>query len=425
MLKQCLVNVDFSRLHVNPQLRPKCGEIFYESENEFCSFQLVCCLCEMKHFAFDDFSMHIRNVHFDKQGKPRTQVKADRNDACQQLPPLNVTANAGDDERNEGSDEDDNDGDTLRVCSFDEVKLETVQLENNKNGRAEDSCHSADELDAPTAGVPSFTDVDDDEEATDSEAEPQSVFKKQPDPKEYPCKYCRGKYTTQKYLNMHVKVRHPHPNGFKCTDCDATFDVQRAMLSHRRKEHTEFPCNVCGKVYKSSRTLLRHVQAHSGLRQFKCEHESCGKSFVSQHNLTSHRRVHSTERNYVCELCGYRSRYRDALIVHRRTHTGEKPFKCQTCARCFASKSLLNEHQAMHSTERPYKCDHCEAAFSRPKALYHHKHLHLGVKKFKCKICGNAYAQAAGLSAHMRGHKAQAINGIVDSGSAIACPPHL
>lgn len=177
MLKQCLVNVDFSRLHVNPQLRPKCGEIFYESENEFCSFQLVCCLCEMKHFAFDDFSMHIRNVHFDKQGKPRTQVKADRNDACQQLPPLNVTANAGDDERNEGSDEDDNDGDTLRVCSFDEVKLETVQLENNKNGRAEDSCHSADELDAPTAGVPSFTDVDDDEEATDSEAEPQSVFK--------------------------------------------------------------------------------------------------------------------------------------------------------------------------------------------------------------------------------------------------------
>lgn len=177
MLKQCLVNVDFSRLHVKQKLRPKCGEIFYESENEFCSFQLVCCLCEMKHFAFDDFSMHIRNVHFDKQGKPRTQVKADRNDACQQFPPLNTTAYSGDDERNEGSNEDDNVGDALQVCSFDDVKLETVQLENNKNGRAEDSFHSADELDAPTAEAPSFSDIDDHDEETDCEMEAQSVFK--------------------------------------------------------------------------------------------------------------------------------------------------------------------------------------------------------------------------------------------------------
>lgn len=181
MLKQCLINVDFSRLHANQQLLPKCGEIFYGSENEHCSFQLVCCLCEMKHFAFDDFSMHIRNVHFDKQGKPRTHVRANNNDAYQQLPLLNATPSTVTDERSDGSDEDDNVADAaaikpLRVCAFNEVKLENVLLENNKNSQDEDCCHSADELDEATAGSQNFSDVDDDDTA-DSETEIQSVFK--------------------------------------------------------------------------------------------------------------------------------------------------------------------------------------------------------------------------------------------------------
>lgn len=441
MLKQCLINVDFSRLHAKQQLHPKCGEIFYESDSNeeasSCSFQLVCCLCEMKHFAFDDFSMHIRNVHFDKQGKPRTHMitsKTTKTTDTEQQLKLNksistvsdvILKDANDLLTDEASDEDVDNGDALsntpmRVCAFKKFKSEPP--ENNENTHFECSSQSEDELDMDNTGAEQ--DFSNDNEDAESDLETQSIFKKQRQPKEYNCEYCAGKYTTIKYLNIHLKMSHPHPKGFKCNDCDATFDVDRALETHRRKAHTEFTCKLCDKVYKSSRTLLRHVQGHSGLRKFKCDYENCGKSFVSQHNLTSHRRVHSTERNYVCELCGYRSRYRDALIVHRRTHTGEKPFKCQTCSRCFASKSLLNEHQAMHSTERPYKCDKCEAAFSRPKALYHHKHLHLGIKKFKCKICNNAYAQAAGLSAHMRGHKAQAINGIAESGATTTSSPY-
>ncbi|XP_034479334.1 zinc finger protein 664 isoform X2 [Drosophila innubila] len=440
MLKQCLINVDFSRLHAKQQSRPKCGEIFYESDNEYCSFQLVCCLCEMKHFAFDDFSMHIRNVHFDKNGKPRTTTQQTVNTHPeQQLQFINSTSQSvlegitnNDNEFLSDEAESDEDADiadaldktALRICAFNEVKPEPAPAKI-ESAHFECNSQSEDELDADcstTAGQ-EFSDAEADD--AESDLETQSVFQ-QRQLKEYNCEYCAGKYTTIKYLNIHLKMSHPHPKGFKCNDCDATFDVDRALESHRRKVHTEFTCKLCDKIYKSSRTLLRHVQGHSGLRQFKCDYDNCGKSFVSQHNLTSHRRVHSTDRNYVCELCGYRSRYRDALIVHRRTHTGEKPFKCDTCARCFASKSLLNEHQAMHSTDRPYKCDKCEATFSRPKALYHHKHLHLGIKKFKCKICGNAYAQAAGLSAHMRNHKSQAVNGIAEGGttSTTMCPPY-
>jgi len=72
MLRHCLANVDYVRLHAQQQLRPKCGEIFYEQEAN--TFQLICLLCEMKHFGFEDFARHIRNVHFDKQGRPLTQT---------------------------------------------------------------------------------------------------------------------------------------------------------------------------------------------------------------------------------------------------------------------------------------------------------------------------------------------------------------
>ncbi|XP_030378193.1 zinc finger protein 664 [Scaptodrosophila lebanonensis] len=422
MLKHCLLNVDYKQ-----HIQPKCGEIFYE--NECNGFQLVCCLCGLKAFSFEDFVLHIRNGHFDSQGKPLTHTVTAKTTLQPNIPnaigsqdqschPLIIANNNDDDNgpdflpETEHVDDETQEADKpLRIMAVTELEQKTDES-NTPWQECNDITTSSDsECEENTAEETDVLDA-----ADTGEVEKQTVFKKHRLPKEYKCEYCTRNYTTVKYLNIHIKMSHPHPNAFKCDECEATFDVDRALESHRRKAHTEFTCKLCSKVYKSSRTLLRHVQGHSGLRQYKCDFENCGKSFVNQHNLSSHRRVHSTERNYVCELCGYRSRYREALIVHRRTHTGEKPFKCETCERCFASKSLLNEHQAMHSTERPYKCDKCEAAFSRPKALYHHKHLHLGIKKFKCKICGNAYAQAAGLSAHMRGHKMQASNGVADGG---------
>ncbi|XP_017035374.1 zinc finger protein ZFP2 isoform X2 [Drosophila kikkawai] len=415
MLRHCLANVDYARLHAQQQLRPKCGEIFYEQEAN--SFQLICLLCEMKHFTFEDFARHIRNVHFDKQGRPLTETFTMSAAAAVEPFPTSIRAapephldlmwkEEGLDIEAEPETEEVN---PLRILTVDENLTDGDETKDSPPWHSDRKNFS--DFESDNGDLDEETELQDirgslkDEE--EEEEDQQSVFKKQRQPKDYNCPHCDRKYTTQKYLNTHLKMSHPHPQAFKCDDCEATFDADRALAQHRRKAHTEFGCQLCEKVFKSSRSLLRHVQGHSGVRQFKCDHENCGKSFVNQHNLTSHRRVHSEERNYVCELCGYRSRYREALIVHRRTHTGEKPFQCQTCDRCFASKSLLNEHQAMHSTEKPFKCDKCEAAFSRPKALYHHKHLHLGIKKFKCKICGNAYAQAAGLSAHMRVHKLQ------------------
>jgi len=176
MLKQCLINVDFSRLHAKQQLHPKCGEIFYESDNDetsSCSFHLVCCLCEMKHFAFDDFSMHIRNVHFDKEGKPRTHMITSKTADSEQELKLSVK-DANDLLTDEASDEDVDNGETLtntplRICAFDKFKSEP--RENNETTHFECSSQSEDELEDMGA------EEDLSHEEADSELDTQSIFK--------------------------------------------------------------------------------------------------------------------------------------------------------------------------------------------------------------------------------------------------------
>jgi len=197
MLKQCLINVDFSRLHAKQQSRPKCGEIFYESDNEYCSFQLVCCLCEMKHFAFDDFSMHIRNVHFDKHGKPRTATQQTVNthpEPEQQLQFISstsqsvlegITKNDNEFLSDEAEDESDEDVDiadaldkkALRICAFNNVKSEPEPV-NNESTHFECSSQSEDEQDADcrtTAGQ-EFSDAEAEADDAESDLETQSVF---------------------------------------------------------------------------------------------------------------------------------------------------------------------------------------------------------------------------------------------------------
>lgn len=44
------------------QAKAKCGEIFCHSSTEF---TIYCTFCDMKAFTFEDFLLHIQNVHFE------------------------------------------------------------------------------------------------------------------------------------------------------------------------------------------------------------------------------------------------------------------------------------------------------------------------------------------------------------------------
>lgn len=48
--------------NLNQPIKTKCGEVFYDSCTDF---TIDCCFCEIKLFAFEDFHIHIQNIHFE------------------------------------------------------------------------------------------------------------------------------------------------------------------------------------------------------------------------------------------------------------------------------------------------------------------------------------------------------------------------
>ncbi|XP_053949442.1 zinc finger protein 429-like [Anastrepha ludens] len=406
MLRNCTLPSSYEQARTSI----RCGEIIcYDNVN----FTIICVLCKMKLFEFEDFMLHYQNVHLRGNahdsdsdidavvdGELEACIKDEEFENVEYLAELNECGVSPESEPH-----------PVRILE-DAVVIERKDVPSKSSiAEAADNGNTIEYGNAADVEAISNRDEFDDEEDVDwdeSNGDNENhILKKPRKPKEYTCAHCQKSYTTERILKLHINMKHLRPKDFKCAQCHAEFTEQRSLDSHMRKEHIGFSCTLCERVYKNSRSLRVHLQSHKGLKEFICKYENCGKAFVTSTRLKVHQKIHTDERNYICEVCGYRTRQKDALVVHKRTHTGERPFECTICGRRFISASLLNEHKPMHSTERPHKCDVCGAAFSRSKALYHHKHLHLGIKKFVCKLCGRAYAQMAGLAGHMRQHKAE------------------
>ena len=65
----------------------------------------------------------------------------------------------------------------------------------------------------------------------------------------------------------------------------------------------EHNCKICGKKFKSSYDLKKHVQygPHSG-KSFQCE--QCSKSFSRKENLAKHLTSVHQNKKYSCAICG-------------------------------------------------------------------------------------------------------------------------
>lgn len=168
MSKLRLLNVDFPRVPAKQLQRLKCGEIFYDSDNEICSFQLVCLLCKMKHFAFEDFSIHIRNVHSRKSDGVATACAEDEpQDNCSQFLREDESDEEVEEEEDPIANEDYNK--QLRVCSFE------LESEPELEFQEDSDLHSELEMETTTATALAPSDFYD--EDSDSEVEKQYVFK--------------------------------------------------------------------------------------------------------------------------------------------------------------------------------------------------------------------------------------------------------
>ena len=118
----------------------------------------------------------------------------------------------------------------------------------------------------------------------------------------------------------HVKTIHEKCKDFKCEQCGKGYSSQYYLNCHIKATHGEknHSCDSCGKAFAYRNLLQNHVDSvHLKLTKFKCEYDQCSYVCATKVMLTNHKRE-----------------------VHRRSE-----YKCSHCAKFFRSKKALFEHE--------------------------------------------------------------------------------
>uniref|UniRef100_A0A8C8VIS7 Zinc finger and BTB domain containing 45 n=1 Tax=Pelusios castaneus TaxID=367368 RepID=A0A8C8VIS7_9SAUR len=207
------------------------------------------------------------------------------------------------------------------------------------------------------------------------------------------CPYCGKGFRRSSHLTRHLGTH----SGREQRPYTCSHRSKGPALASQPPPAGERPyaCSHCGKAFGRSAHLARHQETHSGERPYKCAY--CGKAFGRNAHLTRHHGTHTGERPYQCGICG-RAFTRDAhLTRHQLTHTGEKPFQCSVCGKAFTRRAHLARHQGTHTGEKPFECGVCGKSFTRDAHLARHRATHTGERPYKCADCGKGFGATSHL----------------------------
>ncbi|KAI8442235.1 hypothetical protein MSG28_005811 [Choristoneura fumiferana] len=239
--------------------------------------------------------------------------------------------------------------------------------------------------------------------------------------KRYACTLCDKSFTRIYGLRYHM-AKHSNLRKYLCPRCGKCFHNANGLRQHDNSHHEtgQFKCGFCHKTYKSRQSLKEHFRvAHSNNRKlFVCV--TCGKSFTAKSTLMMHIRSHNGEKKFACDHCPKTYTRASYLRAHSLIHTGQerpRPFMCQNkgCDRSFVTKNSLLVHIAhAHTLERPHKCNICYKGFATVYGLKIHRDSHSN-KEINCDICGKSLANKRVLQKHIKVHKVDANDMILET----------
>ncbi|XP_053716137.1 zinc finger protein 260-like [Synchiropus splendidus] len=225
--------------------------------------------------------------------------------------------------------------------------------------------------------------------------------------KSHKCHVCNAEFALEESLNHH-RTLHEADSAHKCSICQEVFALKEELQAHRRTHAVTklHQCGVCGKSLSDYRSLSRHKMTHTAERPHSCH--VCGRRFKLIGTLRTHEKIHTNrERSFLCDVCCKMFLTSKQLQIHMRQHTNEKPYQCSKCGKDFATRGALTVHMRVHTGEKPYPCPYCGCAFKRKSNLDEHVTVHSGIKPFVCGICGKACARKTHLTVHMRTHNGE------------------
>jgi KRAB domain-containing zinc finger protein len=268
------------------------------------------------------------------------------------------------------------------------------------------------------------------------------------------CRVCGKQYSSDKALREHEYNKHSIQKvTHHCRLCTESFMTRSELLIHGRTHHTKgkisapvleesevkigtLPCTLCSKRFPSVRTLVAHMQMHSGtgmgnrnmgngnvsnrnkgpMPQSSCGEEAehcssltckiCFKVFNSMTCLQRHIKMHATGKHvfYPCKICGKKFVSESTYKNHVATHVS-KSFHCNRGNKIFLNKELFKCH-ICENTEKQ-ACLKCGIRLTEEQHLNHvcdvsiSKSLELSER---CKICPALFSSVKARNNHMRIH---------------------
>lgn len=207
--------------------------------------------------------------------------------------------------------------------------------------------------------------------------------------KPFSCKTCEKPFRYKVACHLHEKtcsrenfyITHNSDGSLKqtavskclCDICGLELTSKSGLKLHHYYTHTQDTttvCSLCGKSFKGTYSLQRHIRnAHENTGTiYPCP--DCGKEFSQQQILKQHIKIHQKAFTCFCETCGKGFLSRFKMTEHSRMHTGEKPFTCPHCQhfKC-ATKTNLQKHMRIHEQGRvPRQKQEKKDLVKKPKA---------------------------------------------------------
>ena len=105
------------------------------------------------------------------------------------------------------------------------------------------------------------------------------------------CNTCQGsKFMLEKHM---LKEHHQLGLSYSCDICGLKVISISSLSRHKKRAHSpdEFPCPVCGKLFKHKSNLKDHVRfVHEKIKKYECS--SCGLKFSECRYLRKHEQKH-------------------------------------------------------------------------------------------------------------------------------------
>ncbi|XP_035649201.1 zinc finger protein 14-like [Oncorhynchus keta] len=175
------------------------------------------------------------------------------------------------------------------------------------------------------------------------------------------------------------------------------------------------PCPHCGRFFKSCSRMRTHIQAHSGLKPFKCD--LCPMTFAYHRCATRHRITHSARKPYNCLRCGKNYTLLGTLQTHHLLHERQDALNKDGVVVTEGTvkeegRGVVNDVESKNSkypTFFRYKCPDYPHCFRMSSQVPVHRYSRTGKYPFTCSICGEHFFHKSRLKLHALTH-----DGVVD-----------